>query len=172
MARFAVRPSTVDDQEAIAAVRVATWRSAYRQLVPVGILDAMDPVAQGARRRAGFAARPDSDYEFVTETGGRVVGFVQGGRYRDDDGQATGCGEVYALYVLPEAQGSGAGGALLGAAVEHLRTRGLTPVLLWVLRDNAASRRFYQRCGFIADGAEHVYEVAGEPLPEVRYRLD
>jgi GNAT superfamily N-acetyltransferase len=132
----------------------------------------MDPAAQGVRRRERYPARPDTDYEFVTEARGRIVGFVHGGRYRDDDDPTTGCGEVYALYVLPEAQGSGAGGALLGAAVAHLRSRRMTPVLLWVLRDNIRSRRFYERCGLVFDGAEHVYEVAGAALPEVRYRLD
>lgn len=172
MTGFSVRPSTVDDQEAIAAIRVATWRSAYRGIVPAGFLDAMDPVAQGARRRARFGTRPQTDYEYVAGTRDQIVGFVHGGRYRDDDDPATGSGEVYALYVLPGTQGSGAGGTLLGVAVEHLRERLMTPVLLWVLRDNAQSRRFYERCGFVTDGGEHLFEVDGVPLPEVRYRLD
>jgi ribosomal protein S18 acetylase RimI-like enzyme len=172
MTRFSVRPSTVDDQDVIAAVRVATWRAAYRGIVPAGYLDAMDPVAQGARRRSRFGTRPETDYEYVAGAHGGIAGFVQGGRYRDDDDPTAGSGEVYALYVLPETQGAGAGGVLLGAAVQHLRERLLVPVLLWVLRDNTPSRRFYERCGFVADGAEHDYEVDGVPLPEIRYRLD
>jgi ribosomal protein S18 acetylase RimI-like enzyme len=172
MTRFSVRPSTVEDQEAIAAIRVAAWRSSYRGIVPAGFLDAMDPVAQGARRLARFGTRPETDYEYVAGTRGGVVGFVHGGRYRDEDDPTDGSGEVFALYVLPDTQGTGAGGALLGAAVEHLHERQVTPVLLWVLRDNTASRRFYERCGFVADGAEHDFEVDGVRLPEVRYRLD
>jgi GNAT superfamily N-acetyltransferase len=172
MASFAVRPSTVADQEAVAAVRVSTWRAAYHQIVPAGFLAGMDPAAQGARRRERYGARPETDYEYVAETRGRIVGFVHGGRYRDDDNPTADSGEVYALYVLPEVQGGGAGGALLGAAVTHLRERAMTPVLLWVLRDNTTSREFYERCGFTFDGAEHFYEVDGVALPEVRYRLD
>jgi GNAT superfamily N-acetyltransferase len=172
MTRFSVRPSTAGDQGAIAAIRVAAWRSAYQGIMPAGFLDAMDPVAHGARRLARFGTRPETDYEYVAATRGPIVGYVHGGRYRDDDDPGAGSGEVYALYVLPDAQGSGAGGALLGAAVEHLRGRLMIPVLLWVLRDNAESRRFYQRCGFVADGAEHDFEVDGLALPEVRYRLD
>lgn len=172
MARYAVRPSTVDDQEAIAAVRVATWRSAYEGIVPAAYLAAMDPVAQGARRRDRFGTRPGTDYEYVAARRGRIVGFVHVGRYRDEDRPCPDAGEVYALYVLPDSQGTGAGGLLLDAAVAHLRDRRMTPVLLWVLRDNAPSRRFYERCGFAVDGAEHIFEVDGTPLPEVRYRLD
>ena len=171
MARLAVRPSTVDDQEVVAGIRIATWRDAYRGIVPAGYLDAMDPVAQGARRRERFAARTPTDYEYVAEDAGRLVGFVHGGRYRDDDAPGPQSGEVYALYVLPDQQGSGAGGALLGAAVEHLRGLRLSPVLLWVLRGNERSRRFYERCGFAADGVVHDYHVDGVALPELRYRL-
>jgi hypothetical protein len=40
---------------------------------------------------------------------------------------------------------------------------------LWVLRDNARARRFYERSGFRADGVEEPYEVAGVAVPEVRY---
>jgi GNAT superfamily N-acetyltransferase len=171
MARPGVRPATLDDQEVVAAVRVATWRVAYAGIVPRGALDAMDPVAQGARWRAWFADRPPTEYQYVAEHRGRVVGFVHGGRYRDDDGLAPDAGEVYALYVLPEEQGMGFGTALLETAVEHLRDRRLSPVLLWVLRDNTPTRRFYERRGFAPDGAEHFYDVDGLPLPEVRYRL-
>jgi GNAT superfamily N-acetyltransferase len=167
----AVRPGTRQDQDAVAAVRVATWRSAYRGLVPDGFLDAMDPAAEGIRRRARYPEWPAEVYQYVAVSGGQVVGFVEGGRYRDPDDPTGGCGEVYALYVLPQEQGRGTGTALLELALEHLRGAGLTPVLLWVLRDNAASRRFYQRRGFTADGAGHVYQAGGVPLPEVRYRL-
>ncbi len=170
-ARPRVRPATLDDQEVIAAVRVATWRVAYAGMMSDSALAAMDPVAQGARRRAWFADRPRTEYEYVTEHHGRVVGFVHGGQYRDDAGLAPDAGEVYALYVLPEEQGMGFGTALLGTAVEHLQDRGLSPVLLWVLRDNTPTRRFYERRGFAPDGAEHFYDVDGVPLPEVRYRL-
>lgn len=43
---------------------------------------------------------------------------------------------------------------------------------LWVLKGNVAARRFYERAGFGADGAEEAFEVDGVAAPEVRYRAD
>jgi RimJ/RimL family protein N-acetyltransferase len=45
-------------------------------------------------------------------------------------------------------------------------------VYLWVLRDNTGARRFYERAGFAADGAEEPFEVDGVEVPEVRYVRD
>jgi ribosomal protein S18 acetylase RimI-like enzyme len=166
-----LREATLADQRAVAALRVQTWRSAYAGIVPAAYLDAMDPLAQGERRAARYAGRPASDVDFVAERGGDLVGFVHGGRYRDDDAPAPQAGEVYALYVRPTAQGGGAGTALLAAALLALRAGGLAPVLLWVLADNHSARGFYERHGFALDGGTHTYEVGGAVLPEVRYRL-
>ena len=45
-----------------------------------------------------------------------MVGFVSIGDSRDE----TGKGELFAIYVLPDAWGSGAGSALMSAALEAL----------------------------------------------------
>ena len=42
-------------------------------------------------------------------------------------------------------------------------------MLLWVLKGNDRARRFYQRAGFTADGAEEPFDVDGVAVPEVRY---
>lgn len=167
---LSVRPGRLADQRAVAALRVVTWRSAYAGIVPAAYLAAMDPVALGERRVARYAVRPPSDVDFVAERGGELVGFAHGGRYRDDDGPADGAGEVYALYVTPAAQGTGAGTALLEATTAALRGAGLDPVLLWVLADNHRARRFYESHGFAADGTTHTWEAGDAALPEVRYR--
>jgi GNAT superfamily N-acetyltransferase len=103
-----------------------------------------------------------------------VVGWASVGPYRDDAGDAPGpgCGELNAIYVLPEWTGHGVGRALLAYALGELRRRGLAPVLLWVLAANRPARRFYERAGFRPDGATHDFEVGGATLPEVRYRHD
>jgi GNAT superfamily N-acetyltransferase len=160
------------DQQAIAELRIATWRAAYAGIVPAGYLAAMDPVLQGRRRTDRFASRPATDVLYVAEWDGSIVGFAHGGGYRDDEDRPTpAAGEVYALYVQPAEQGSGVGSALLEVATAALREHGFDPLLLWVLADNAPARGFYERHGWFADGVTHTYEVGGAALPEVRYRL-
>ena len=47
---------------------------------------------------------------------------------------------------------------------------GFAESVLWVLPGNVRARRFYERAGWTADGAEKISEVFGVTVPEVRYR--
>jgi len=161
------RPATDADVDAIATVRIRTWQAAYRGIMPQDYLDALTPAAEAARMRGRGVAPGNS----VAERAGTVVAWSMVAPYRDDDVPAPqpGCGELFAIYVLPEHQGAGVGRALLAYSLEQLGD--LRPVLLWVARDNAPARRFYERHGFRADGATQTYTVGGTEVPEVRYRF-
>jgi ribosomal protein S18 acetylase RimI-like enzyme len=138
-----VRHALVDDADAIERVRTDTWRDAYRGLMPDGLLDGLGYDA--TRRRALMAAMRPEQFVLVAEEDGAVAGFCIGGPSRTPDDPFS--GEVYAIYVLPEHQGRGAGRALLEAATKELQGRGHRSMIIWVLRENAPSRRFYERMG-------------------------
>jgi GNAT superfamily N-acetyltransferase len=164
------RPATRDDVPAIAAVRIRSWQQAYRGSVPQGYLDALDVDAEAARREG----RP-LDGQHVAVGDGSVVGWLHVGPYRADEGEdvpGRSCGEVAAIYALPEVWGLGVGRSLLAYGLGELRRLGLAPVLLWVLVANERARRFYERAGFRADGPVVGFEVGGVTLPEMRYRYD
>lgn len=138
-----VRRAVLDDADAIERIRTDTWRDAYRGLMPDSLLDGLDYDA--TRRRALMRAPPPHQFALVAEVDGAVVGFCLGGRSRTPDDPFR--GEVYAIYVLPEHQGRGIGRALLGAGAKELLERGFPSMIIWVLRENAPSRRFYERMG-------------------------
>ena len=102
-----------------------------------------------------------------------VGGFVNCGPYRIDQDSARRDrlqgGEIYAIYVDPQHWGTGAGRALMAAALSHLAGEGLSPVRLWVLADNHRARRFYERHGFTADGTTKPY---GHGVDEIRMTRD
>jgi len=77
--------------------------------------------------------------------------------------------ELYAIYVRPERISSGVGHALMAELTGRARAAGFEEMLLWVLKDNARARRFYERAGFAPDGTEEPFEADGELVPEVRY---
>jgi ribosomal protein S18 acetylase RimI-like enzyme len=133
----------VDDADAIERVRTDTWRDAYRGLMPDSLLDRLDYDA--TRRRALMSVLPPHQFVLVAEHEGEVVGFCIGGRSRTPDDRFR--GEVYAIYVLPEHHGRGIGRSLLEAAARELLGRDLRSMMIWVLRENAPSRRFYERMG-------------------------
>ena len=158
-----VRPARREDAAAIADVHVLTWQTAYEHIFGAERLAGI-----GDRRRANWEERlahPEPDLQvFVAEDDGRVTGFASIGDSRDEPGK----GELHAIYVLPEAWGSGAGSALMATALEALR--GYPSAMLWVLEDNPRARRFYEREGWILDGGRRDEEFLGVTVPEVRYR--
>ena len=138
-----VRRATVDDAEAIERIRVETWHATYRGLLPDGLIDQLQPNVE--RRRERLRSASPSDLTFVAEEGGDVVGYAFAGPERTQDREYA--GEVYAIYVLPTGQGKGHGRALIRECARELASRGMTRLLIWVLRENQIGRRFYERLG-------------------------
>ncbi len=111
---------------------------------------------------------PDEDRAFYRERifprcevwgaaaeGGDIVGIIA---FRD--------GWIDQLYVLPQHQGRGAGGALLAVA------QAAWPALqLYTFQRNAAARRFYERRGFVA-AREGDGSANEEREPDVLYRWE
>ena len=167
-----VRPAAASDAEDLARVRIASWRAAYRGIVPAAVLDGFDPSAEVVTWRERLTAVTDArvGVAFLVEPPARprLVGFVTTGPARHDD--EAGLGEVWAIYVEPDAQGQGVGRALMDAGVRDLSTRGFGEVVLWVFEANAPARAFYERLGWIPDGAAKVFEIGGAAPVELRYR--
>ncbi|MFE5394566.1 GNAT family N-acetyltransferase [Streptomyces sp. NPDC056568] len=157
------------DCDRVSEIRVQGWRTAYRGLMPQRYLDEMDVARDARRRRDLFTRAPDGVVNLVAEDdGGEVVGWGCHGPYRDGE-LLTKDAELYALYVDAGLLGTGVGRALLRETVRRCAAAGHARVLLWVVEGNVRARRFYEREGFTADGAEEPYEVAGAVVPEVRY---
>ncbi|MGW1541557.1 N-acetyltransferase family protein [Streptomyces sp. NPDC002309] len=163
-----VRELALADCGRVAEIRVGGWRSAYRGLMPQSYLDALSVRQDADRRRARFGQGDGTVVNLVAERAGEVVGWACHGPYRDGEVR-TADAELYAIYVHPERYGEGIGHALLSESVRRCRASGHRRMLLWVLRDNTAARRFYERAGFAADGAQEPFEVDGVQVPEVRY---
>ena len=85
----------------------------------------------------------------VAKDGDRVVGFVG---YGHRDGDPEQLGEVFAIYILEEYYGRGVGRMLMERALEQLKK--YPQICLWTLKENKRAIRFYQKCGFAADGTE------------------
>ena len=160
-----IRPATGDDALAIETIRVRGWQTAYRHVFPVGELDAL-PV-DSARWRPRLVTPPTGWSTFVAEDAGAVVGFASVGPSRD----VRGLGELYAIYVDPEAWSTGAGRALIAQAEERLASE-YDAATLWVLEDNPRARAFYERAGWAPDGARKAEDRWGVRAPEVRYRKE
>ncbi len=110
---------------------------------------------------------PEKTYVACLEDGA-IVGFCAVGASRDDDPGAD--GEVQMLYVAPASWRGGVGQKLFDAGVAYLRARGFPELILWVLKDNIRARTFYEKNGWLPDGAEKP-SFSKPDLDQVRYRL-
>ena len=171
-AEIVVRPARVADAEAVARIRIASWRGAYRGIVPDAVLDGLDLAAETATWRDRLhdqAVVKVSVADLVEPPASpRLVGYVTEGPARGDD--VDGLGEIWAVYVDPEAQRRGVGRALMEAAVRGLAVRGFAEAVLWVFEANATARGFYEHLGWAPDGAAKAFEIGGAAPIEVRYR--
>lgn len=174
-----IRPMAFADCDRVSEIRIRGWQFAYRGLMPQSFLDALSVAQDAERRRARFGQGADGVVNLVAVGApprplghrgkdGEVVGWSCYGPYRDGEVR-TGEAELYAVYVAPEHLGTGVGRALMRESLRQCAALGHDRVLLWVLRGNVRARRFYERAGFHADGAEEPFEVDGVPVPEVRY---
>jgi ribosomal protein S18 acetylase RimI-like enzyme len=159
-----VRRARLEDARAIAQVHAETWREAYEHVFGAERLASVSIDARLAQWERILAAG-QSDV-FVAAADG-IVGFVSTGDSRDADAEA----ELFAIYVLPRAWGTGAGSVLMGAGIEAMRLRASGDAVLWVLDDNPRARRFYEREGWTLDGERKEDEYLGLRVPEVRYRI-
>ncbi|HEY0107837.1 MAG TPA: GNAT family N-acetyltransferase [Rhizomicrobium sp.] len=161
-----IRPARRQDGDAVADIRVASWRATYRGTVPDSHLDDMDP--NRAHWRAAAAGEITGVELLVCEIGGRVMGFACYGAARApafDYG-----GELYATYYLPEAMGKGYGTLVVAEVVRGLRRMGHADMILWVMEANARGRRFYEKHGgIVVPGSRQSFVIAGQQIWEVAY---
>lgn len=146
-----------------------SWQAGYRGLVPQDYLDGLDPAARVDARRRSLQESDLPRSGTLVADDGRVVGFAHIGPARDEEA-ADDVGEIWAIYLSPDAWGRGYGRELLSAALGQLARAGYRQVTLWVLDTNARARRFYEAAGFRSDGAVKVDDERGFPLTEIRYR--
>jgi GNAT superfamily N-acetyltransferase len=162
-----IRRARPEDAAAIAEVHVRTWQVAYEHVFGADRLATLDLERRSASWEGWLAEPQVGESVFVAEADGVVVAFSWTGESRE----AADEGELYAIYALPSAWGTGAGPELVRAAADALREAGFRDAILWVLEDNPRARRFYEREGWSLDGSRRAGEHMGVATVEVRYRI-
>lgn len=171
MASVVVRDATPEDAEAIAVSHIRSWQVAYAHAFSLAALSGLtDEKANRARWwRETLESLQEGRCILVADEGEGVVGFAAAGKAQTDDPRET--GELYSIYVLPDAWGRGIGRALMAEALGRLRRMGFGEAILWVLEDNPRTRRFYELGGWTVDGAVREDTYLDTPVRVVRYRI-
>jgi GNAT superfamily N-acetyltransferase len=180
MALGYVRAARPDEAGEIARIQVATWRVAYRRLLPARILDELDETWMARRWRHAIEAPPSPQHRVLVAVeqsaqGNRedLVGFAASG---PADEQATAPGEVPPadtaavtdLLVEPRWGRRGHGSRLLSASVEHWRDDGFATAVAWAFEADPATRAFLTSAGWEPDGATRALDVDDLLVPQLR----
>ncbi len=159
---LSVRPATVADAEAVAALVHASYRS--------------EESRRGWTTEADLVGGQRADAAMVRHLVGLPDDVVL--TAVDDDGRPLACchlerrgGSAYLgmFAVRPGEQGRGVGRAMLAAAEAHARdTWGATRVEITVLNHRPELLAWYERCGFVPTGESHPFPYDDRRFGEPR----
>jgi GNAT superfamily N-acetyltransferase len=145
-----IRAARMADIPGLIDVHIASWRSAYREQVPDQVLADLDLTRSQRQRTWSAVLSNDRQRAFVAERNDQILGFVNIGPARPPVDPTI--GEVYAIYLNPNAWDQGLGRALFATGEKTLRSLGYRSAILWMLATNLRARKFYEAAGWRADG--------------------
>lgn len=164
-----LRAAVPDDAMAVAEMHVRSWQVGYRGLFPAEILDTLDPAKFASSYTFGLTRADQPATMLAVDDAGAVLGIATIGP-RTDISAPSDTGQLWVLYVDPDAWGQGIGGLLIRDARLRLSGRGFTKAQLWVELGNERAQRFYRADGWTPDGRRQEEEFRGVRVTELCYR--
>ena len=113
------------------------WQKAYRGIMEDAFLDSMN-----ADQRYEIEVKRYEKY-MVAADGDEILGYAW---LEKSEEEPADC-EVIALYVRYAKRNHGIGKRLMEYAFSHFRKMGKKTMIVWCLKENDASRRFYEKVG-------------------------
>ena len=164
MDNLIIRNVEVDDLDSVADIIVKGWQTAYKGIIDDDYLASMNKDTIREKRK--------EDYQegsfIVAELNKEIVGFT---RYYDDNRYSidypVDC-ELMAIYVKPELKYQGIGTKMFNYVIKDFKSKNKKRMVIWCLKDNYPSRKFYEKMGGILIGEKEFIKV-GNSYPEVGY---
>lgn len=163
---YRIRYASVEDAAVLGKIHSASWKKAYKNIIPDDILNNITPEKRTLDFKKALSKGFEEDALIFNEDH-LPLGLICFGKSRDKDLDSS-HGEIWGIYLLPEYWNQGVGSKLIHWGISELRRRNYKKAVLWVLEDNIIGRRFYEKNGFIFDGTSKEI-IIGKPLIELRY---
>lgn len=175
-ADVSVRPARAGDAAAVARVQAVAWRTAYRAVLPLELLDGWDEAAAAEAWRAAVETPPTPLHGVVVAVErDEVVGFAATGPAELGDGEdASSDGpttELATLLVEPRWGRRGHGSRLLAAVTDLAAAGGARRLQTWLLEADEVSAGFFASAGWDRDGWARTLETGAAPLRELRWHV-
>jgi diamine N-acetyltransferase len=136
---LSIRKATLPDIPIIQDIAYKTWPLAYGEILSAAQLGYMLDLIYST---PAITAQMSEGHEYyIAEDNGVAVGFCDFGHIKGHTYK------LHKLYVLPAAQETGAGKAMLNFTIETVKKKGAETLILNVNRHNKA-KSFYEKMGF------------------------
>jgi len=176
-----VRPARPDDADEIGRIQLATWRYAYRRMLPRAVLDKLDEAWLAHRWRTSLETPPSPRHRVLVAVEqaeqAYLVGFAASGGIDETalapDEPASelirpDIAAVTDLLVEPRWSRRGHGSRLLSASVEHWRGDGFTTAVAWAFAADTTYQQFLTSAGWSLDGAARALDMDGVLVDQLR----
>ena len=150
---YIIRAARIEDAEKITFVHVQAWKESYQNIIDQDYLDNISYEKRLAWRKKIIEEKFGQQLVVVYRS--EVIGFCDSNALEPDTKNkaedkskiSKEKGQIYGLYLLEKHQRKGIGKELLKQSLEWLRKKKLSPIILWVLKDNQKARGFYESQG-------------------------
>nr|WP_321458193.1 GNAT family N-acetyltransferase [uncultured Cohaesibacter sp.] len=147
-----LRSAKPDDAEAIAALKVICWQTAYKGLMPEASLEHLNAADEVPHWRNWLADETSGLIANLLFYEGLLVGYGLAGPMRlgDRPGEEIEAdAELYALYVHPDYQRRSFGQKLLSELVGTIMAQGFGKIGAWMIGGNVKAEGFYKKTGAV-----------------------
>ena len=132
-----IRTAEKEDVWQIAEILVEDWQTAYRGIMDDDFLDSLS-----VDQRYEIEVKRYEKYVVAAERN-EVLGYAW---LEPTEDEPADC-EVIALYVRYSKRNKGTGKLLMQYAFDYFRSIGRKKMIIWCLKENHESRRFYEKVG-------------------------
>lgn len=177
-----VRPARASDAAEIARIQLATWRVAYRRIMPARVLDRLDEGWMAQRWLTAIEAPPTDRHRVLVAVEqaeqAYLVGFAAIGPADEaafapgEDALPDTVAAFTDLLVEPRWGRRGHGSRLLAASVDLWRGDGFATALAWAYQGDVATQKFLTSAGWRPDGATRALDVDDQLIPQLRLHVD
>jgi GNAT superfamily N-acetyltransferase len=165
MAPVLIREPVAADADGLGRMHYRSWFEAYQGLLPADFWGEATERRWLERWRGNLANPLTGVLNRIAVRDDAVVGMASAGlaRAHSEAGPPKRDLELYSVYVLASEYGTGLGARLVDAVLGPG-----TPAEVWAFERNARAIAFYEKQGFVADGARHVFGPELGNQPEIR----
>lgn len=168
MDNIIIRNIEKDDIPSVVDIQISGWKTAYKGIVDDAFLNSLSKSKKIEQR--------NKDYKqngfIVAQSGDEIVGFC---RYIDNNSHTPNMSdidcEISALYVKPNCKYMGIGTKLFNYVINEFRKKNKTQMILWCLKDNEPSKKFYTKMGGKI-AKEKTIEIGDKSYLEVGFKYD